>query len=308
MTNHLLRLLAVILLGLGGYYLYTSQQTQQEQVDGPLLQGLMLHGTEINRISLARHGQPALNFSQRGQQWWADSLEYPAAQDKLADLLLGLSEARLEEAKSARQDQYYRLGVQDINDEGSEATLVGLYSDDANWQVLLGKRASAGVGMYARLPTAKQSYLIDQQISLPTSAEEWLDKHLLAADFALSQLARIGEGGWQIALQENQAVLLSQPDNAQLKYPTIAQTVFDSVGNLQFSEFASGWPDGAEVTELSLIAADGRQQLWRFATTEQQVVLEISGDVQAYQQGRYFVVNDVALQSLLQPSQDFFTE
>ena len=125
--------------------------------------------------------------------WWglADRAGYPVQQDKLRELLTGLTELRLTEARTADPALLERLGLGDPASAGSTATLVRVL--DGNGQVLAGLIAGhrrvrpqghAPETVYVRRPGENQSWLAEGRLPVDADPQLWIDRDITNIDSA----------------------------------------------------------------------------------------------------------------------------
>ncbi len=129
--------------------------------------------------------------------WMApERFGYRVANDKVRDLVVALSDMRLVEAKTLREDRYARLAVDDPSKEGSDALQIKL--EDAGGAVLtdviIGKRVyrktgSKPGGTYLRRGGEAQSWLASGGLTVAKQLTEWLDPGII--DIAGSLVERV---------------------------------------------------------------------------------------------------------------------
>ena len=96
----------------------------------PLFEELRAQAGTVNKIVLTTHQGTLLDAQQQQGQWYVMSdvyQRYPADQQRLSDLLSALAEAVLVEAKTAKAENYARLGLDSVNTPDSQSTLVEVY-------------------------------------------------------------------------------------------------------------------------------------------------------------------------------------
>ena len=111
---------------------------------------------------------------------------YRADMEKVRKTLIGLAELKLVEPKTKTPELYEKLGLQDIETEGSTATNLRVSGDGGTIlaEVIIGKRKpSKGQPgqeeMYLRKPGEPQTWLAMGTIQLEQLPDEWLDKTIV---------------------------------------------------------------------------------------------------------------------------------
>lgn len=118
--------------------------------------------------------------ARRGAEGWTidESDGYPAKFETVKKTLMGLSELRTLEAKTANPARHAELGLEDPEAPGSTSALVTLL--DAQGQslgaVILGRSGSAPQSLYARRASDAQCWLVKGGLYLERSANQWMDR------------------------------------------------------------------------------------------------------------------------------------
>ena len=112
--------------------------------------------------------------------------EYPADLGKVRESLIGLAELKILEPKTRKPELYEKLGVQDVDAEGSLSTGVTLKDAAGNTlaEVIIGndrpaKGNSDQKEMFIRKPGNPQTWLAMGKLSIEKNPGEWLDKELI---------------------------------------------------------------------------------------------------------------------------------
>jgi hypothetical protein len=115
---------------------------------------------------------------------------YPVDVTKVRALLVGLGQAELIEPKTSKSDRYAALELEDPEQKGAKSRLLRLMGADgkAIWEVVLGKRRSAGYGTnqpggtYVRRPGNPQTWLANVELDAPLASKDWVKTSVLALD------------------------------------------------------------------------------------------------------------------------------
>ncbi|MDH4274521.1 MAG: DUF4340 domain-containing protein [Gammaproteobacteria bacterium] len=138
---------------------------------------------DITKVSV-HAANNAVATLERTEKGWVvvEKSRYPADSGTLRKELLQLAQMDLVEAKTKKPENYAQLGVQALDQGGSEATEVKVYgaNNAVIAQVVVGK--SAAGGGYVRVGTDAQTWLASARPSFASKAEDWLDKEIISID------------------------------------------------------------------------------------------------------------------------------
>lgn len=148
---------------------------------GSLLPGLEARVNDIEWLRLTAAGDKTVATLQRkGTSWTVEEASgYRADWDLIRDLLSGLAQARVVEAKTANPEYYDRLGVEDVDSETAAGIMIQFSADAGLASVIVGNQARGRSGQYVRLADAKESALIDRPLAVPADRSAWLDTFII---------------------------------------------------------------------------------------------------------------------------------
>jgi len=147
-----------------------------------------LDAGDLSRITISRNGADPLLKLQRDGEYWelttaqtVTALTVPASMPLINSLLLGLESARVLEQKTAEEDWFKHLGVNDIQEAGARGTLVVLVTGDKIWQLIVGDKSSTQQGQYWReVDGMKHAVMrVDQVLDLPRDTVAWMDREII---------------------------------------------------------------------------------------------------------------------------------
>jgi hypothetical protein len=190
------------------------------------------------RIEARRH-DGTLELARRGETWVLPAKGgYPVRQEKVRELLVGLTELRLTEPRTANPEMLDRLGVEDPSRPGATSTLLRVL--DAQGGVIadlvIGRRRVRTQGnvpesAYVRRPGENQAWLAEGRIPVDSDPQLWLDRDI--ANLARERVRRIAiarEGQPPLVIArsgEPDGVLsITEPADA----PRAEDTALDEVG------------------------------------------------------------------------------
>jgi hypothetical protein len=159
----------------------TISTTQTNQALYPQLLDVL---KDVNEIQI-KTKTSAVSLLKNGEQWGVkEKANYPAAMDKIADVLNGVANLSTVEAKTDKAELYSKLEVEDVAIENSKSVQVILKKgNDTVADLIVGKiRPSKGDSsrneMYIRKATDKQSWVVLGNLTVARQMAEWLDKQV----------------------------------------------------------------------------------------------------------------------------------
>ncbi|MBC9249684.1 hypothetical protein A9179_05290 [Pseudomonas alcaligenes] len=135
-------------------------------------------------IEVRRPGQPLVRLERRATGWVLPAkAEYPADQQRVAELLRALTAAHQLAPRSARSEDYGQLGLAVQGAVAEQGIQLRLEREGGAPLLLLIGKTEQG-GQLVRRADEAQSWLIDQLIELPANELQWLDRRVTAIPFA----------------------------------------------------------------------------------------------------------------------------
>lgn len=179
--------------------------------------GLDARLNEISRFEIQGLKGQTVTVSRNEDAWVVKQRDnFPANLSKVRQFLIQLAQAQVLETKTAKADNYERLGVQDYSGESADNAQIAVWAgDEALATIILGDNDSAGRGSYARLAGEAQSVLLNESIHAESRAEQWLSKKI--ADIPRSRLQRV-----DVAAAEQKPYSLVRKDGEKLDFALVA--------------------------------------------------------------------------------------
>ena len=151
--------------------------------------GLAAKLADARRVEITSKGQ-TLAIARDGDVWGlADRGDYPVQQDKLRELLTGLTELRITEPRTADPALWERLGVGDPASATSTAGLVKVLNGkgDVLAQLIVGHRRVRTQGnvpetIYVRRPGETQAWLAEGRLPVDADPQLWFDRDIANID------------------------------------------------------------------------------------------------------------------------------
>ncbi len=320
MQKHLLPLTVFALLAVSvGIWLEAPQQPSQP-TQGILFSQLAENANKVSHIQIKTASETLLDAHKQGENWLGKfkGEEYPLDKNKLTSFVAALMSARLSEAKTALPKNYVHLGVEDLTAQDSQARFVTLSSQQHEWSVLVGKRASVGNGQYVRVPNKAQSWMINAAIPLPVNSQDWLWQQILPEGISVSTLSRTDAKAWQIETepgvsetQENvNYQLVNLPAGRALKYDTVLAGVIDNLTGLRFDRLQPlADTSTAEMTQVAVLdiqsAEYGTFVLHLWQDQQSQYGLTVSSDTPGYWQHWFYGLSEFSASQINKSVEDF---
>lgn len=207
-----------------------------------LLEGFAEHANDIRRVHIRLpDAADGITVRKDDGTWVVSSgFDYAADVRKLGEFVTDLSEARIVEQKTSNPENYSRLAVDDPETGGS-GTKVQLGGGDFSFEVIIGNSAP-GSHRYIRIPSEATSFLVDRELDVPKSADDWLRRDLL--DIAAERVRRVtishADGETlkiEKASEDDDGFSIPDiPDGRELSYDTVGNGIGRSLENLDFEE------------------------------------------------------------------------
>jgi uncharacterized protein DUF4340 len=168
-----------------GYAVVSESRIQAPAVAGgaPVFGDLLAHANDVQSVTVAS-ASGKFTIARKGDGWaLAEKDNYPVVADKLRQLVAGLADLRLLEAKTDQPDRHARLEVEDITVKDAKSRQVTLAGADGKplADLIVGKQNYTSDlnglrGIYVRKPGNAQAWLAQGSVELPTAAVDWVDR------------------------------------------------------------------------------------------------------------------------------------
>ena len=185
-TTHLLAIAGAIAL-IAGWQFGTQGQTGQMVVaPGTLVfPGLATKLQDAERVTITTKGRTLTLVRKDGIWGIAERGGYRAQQDRLRELLTGLTELRVTEQRTSDPEQYDRLGVGDPNKPTTTAQLVRVLGaqDRVIAELVVGHRRVRTAGnvpesIYIRRVGEAQSWLAEGRLPVDADPQLWFEREI----------------------------------------------------------------------------------------------------------------------------------
>jgi hypothetical protein len=161
------------------------------QSGGYAVPALRDHVNDVTGVTVtAAENKPLLSLARTDRGWTVkEKGGYPADSGKLRELLLKLADASLLEQKTASEQRYPELGVEDTRGKeakGLKISLEGLAKPEA---LIVGNFNAKSGGTFVRRPDDKQSWLAKGNLTVDRDPSHWLDKTI--TDIGSNRIAEV---------------------------------------------------------------------------------------------------------------------
>ena len=265
MNNTTLRLLGfIVLFLLLAWFLIESGDDADLPDSGMLLlPGMESALNDIEEISVSRAGEETVVIERRDGAWGVSGRGgYPARLASIRDVLIAMAEATVVEPKTADPARHAVLGVDDPVNELSKGALVTASAGDQAFSVIFGNVAQ-GTFRYARIAGEDQSWLIDQNPEIPTSAGDWLDADVIDIPSTRIQSVTITHpDGETIAASkasedDSDFSVAEIPEGRELSYSTVANGMAGALNDLDLDDVRTAIETEAEGVVAQFTTFDG---------------------------------------------------
>jgi hypothetical protein len=199
---------------------------QVEVLPGTLVfPGLAAKLQQAARIEATHQGKTMM-ITRDGDKWGlADRGGYPVQEDKLREMLTGLTELRITEARTADPEQFARLGVEDAQPATSNSTLLRVLDAKGTVlaELLVGHRRVRTQGnlpesIYIRRPGENQSWLAEGRLPVDADPQLWFDRDIANINHArvTSVAVSRGDAVLEFARDGDKLVLKEPADHPKL--------------------------------------------------------------------------------------------
>lgn len=192
MTNRMRNTLILVVGGvvalLIGWQFGTPSQGGGQKAVAPgtlVFPGLAAKLQAAQRITIQTKGNTLVIARKDGAWGLADRGGYPVQQDRLRELLTGLTELRVTEARTSDPEQYARLGVDDPAKPVTTANLLRVFgpNDALIAELIVGHRRVRTAGnvpesIYIRRPGEAQSWLAEGRLPVDADAQLWFEREI----------------------------------------------------------------------------------------------------------------------------------
>jgi len=183
-----------------------------------LFAGLMNRINEAVAVRITYQGQTVTLERSDGGWRVKEKAGYPAADEQVRELVLGLAQLRRLEPKTRQPDRYGELGLASADSKDAKATQVTVTDRDGQTLAALfvglrrpGKGEPRLSELFVRLPEDPQVWLVEGRLPSTTAVTDWLAREIL-------QLDRQRIRTVTIAHEDGEVIRVERKDPAAMNY------------------------------------------------------------------------------------------
>jgi hypothetical protein len=215
-----LLLLGVLAAGsiAGAFYWDRRERPIEVEAQSLIFPDLAQRQDSIDGIRVLGAGNATLVAMKKQAGVWRVSERngWPADAGKISETLFLLSQARLQEAKTADPALYSKIGVEALSDRWAQGMELRLDGGGKPLLLLIGHAHVNFDGNYVRVNDAAQSWLTDRRLDISRDPVEWLDHHLI--DRPMTRIAQVqvesADGNYALAYRDDRFRLVDVPPAA----------------------------------------------------------------------------------------------
>lgn len=204
----------------------------------------------ISEIEVQTHDKTITLIRDDTGQWRVkEKQNYPAISSQVHQLLIGIADLQIIEAKTSNSAFYSKLGVEDITTDDAKSTLLSLKTaqDKTVASLIVGDDKVAKIDstrkeIYVRKPTEAQTWLTLGRIPLENKVTGWLNKQILdIKEERIRQVEITQPDGEQILIFKNHPSdkdfqLADLPATAQIKSAYTLKNIANTISGLNFDD------------------------------------------------------------------------
>jgi len=245
---------------------YTSHApwVGKSAVGGKLLPSLAAKAQDVASVAITQGGK-TLTLERKGDKWSLRERDgFPASNEKIRALLIGLAEADLLEPKTRNRDRYPLLDLEEPSgtNAGSRFIRVMDASGTVLGEIIAGKNSldqlAGKSGTYVRKPGDTQTWLASTAITGGTSLRDWTQPRVFeTATETVSHLTieLTGEAPYDIKRDGDQHVLADIPPGKKIKFINATDTMVEAASFLDFEDVRKATGDTAGSAGQAVIEA-----------------------------------------------------
>jgi len=207
------------------------ERQPQTQSGDRFLPGLLESLDDVWRVEIVGAGEDSVATLERGESGWTvlERGGYPADLMKTRHALLSLAETQILEAKTANPALHDRLGLEAITLDTAGGVAVQLIGPEEPVRIIVGN-AEGDYQRYVRRQDEDQTYLINRDPEIATSAVDWLDTAIVNVDGERIQHVTVSRSDDE-PLVVSKAVR-GQPNFTVENIPEGREIRYDSIANV----------------------------------------------------------------------------
>ncbi len=223
----LLTVIAFIVIGVA-IQLTTQVPMSEQTATSKLFPTLVDKLNEVDTIEVSTSGDKFTVRFADGKWGLVDKQGYPVKEENVRNVLLGMANLVILEAKTQKSENYPQLGVQDVIEKNADSTLLSLkQGDTVISRLIVGYDRIARSDnklreIYVRKPGEAQSWVVEGLLSLEKQAKDWLETDIINVTSNRIREAVISEDGTEVVrifkqnVDDNDYQIANLPENAKI--------------------------------------------------------------------------------------------
>ena len=244
----LLALVALtVVVGLAAWALRARAQPTVETLPERVFPELAAQLNELTGVTITGHDE-SFHLHKTGDTWGMDEKDgHPVRFERLKGLLVGLSELKPLERKTASAALHSKLGLQAPGDEGStsvQVTALGAGGAPVA-DLIVGHPGQAARTRYVRKAGEDQTWLVQGELNADASKQMWVDTEILRLEPANIAHVTTTHADGEVLHVDKQAkedpvwTIADIPEGHEPKNAGIAATVAGALQYLDFDDVAA---------------------------------------------------------------------
>jgi len=240
MTRNTILVLAAVVAALALLVLVIEGSGQRDE-SRLLLADFASHANDIDELEIQAPDSDDITIRNDDGAWLVSTrIDYPADVGKLGRLVTDLSRARIVEVKTSDPENYARLAVDDP-EKGGSGTKLTVSGEGFSYELIVGNSAQ-GSHRYVRPASDETSFLVDRELALPKSAEDWMQSEILDVDAKRVRKVTISHADGETVTLEKPSeddadfTVLDVPEGRELTYASVGNGIAGALAKLRFEE------------------------------------------------------------------------
>jgi hypothetical protein len=241
-----------VVVGVAAWALRARSLPAAPELPERFVPGLSEQINELTAVTVAGHDEQ-FTLRRTGETWGLEQKDgHPVRFEKLKGLVVGLSELRPLEKKTASPSLHSKLGLLAPSAEGStsvEVTLLGAGGAPVA-DVIVGNPGPAARTRYVRRADEDQTWLVQGDLNLVASLQQWLDTEVMRLEPAAVSRVTVTHPDGEVLVVAKDAkddpvwTIADVPEGSEPKSAGIGSTVAGALQWLDFDDVAaaSGHP------------------------------------------------------------------
>ncbi len=279
----------------------------------------------IKKIYVEFNGEKFTIVADKDDKWLVlEKGNYPAMRSKIKELIFGLADLKIIEAKTSRPENFPTLNLEDIdiNKHVTKITLLDTNNKEID-SVYIGKRefiatpnADYAAHIFVRRPSEHQTWLVAGRLAESFAFKDLVKQpafHVDLATIAEIQLIKTQQPKNIIKIERNlttgESKLLDIPPKYKVKDQYIIDNIVQQFAYLNYDDVIQDSVDAVKVLDGKIILSTPNNAInFELVFLNNNYYLKINDLVKIAENNWLYKISDYAFQSLLVNKKDLLTE